>query len=392
MSQLPQSAERPPGAARQGNASQASPPEPNLVSRLLIGLTSGIGRLVVAIIIPVITFYVLYQGFLFLRDADVPKWVQALVAVAWGVGGVLILYFVFNWFVESLPDEWTRRLQPFIFVGPAVAILAWYLAIPTLRTFWLSLFDRGSVNFVGLQNYLAVFTQRQMQQAFVNNLMWIVIGATLTVLVGLAVAVLADRSQFERLAKALVFMPLAISMVGAGIIWQFMYIYREPGTEQIGMVNALVQALGGTPRAWMQSAWPWNNLFLIVIVIWLQAGYAMTLFSAAIKGIPGEILEAARVDGATEWQVFGRIMIPSIMPTIITVSTTVVIFTLKIFDVVMVMTGGQYGTQVIATEFYRNYFSFRNFGYGSAIAIVLLIAVIPVMVYNLRQFREREAF
>lgn len=392
MSQLPQSAGRPPGVARQGNTPQANPPEPSFFSRLLIGVSSGIGRLVVAIIIPVITFYVLFQGFLFLRDSDVPKWIQAIVAIAWGVGGVLILYFVFNWFVESLPDEWTRRLQPFIFVGPAVAILAWYLAIPTLRTFWLSLFDRGSVSFVGIQNYIAVFTQRQMLQAFVNNLLWIVIGATLTVLVGLAVAVLADRSKFERFAKALVFMPLAISMVGAGIIWQFMYIYREPGTEQIGMVNAIVQALGGTPRAWMQANWPWNNLFLIVIVIWLQAGYAMTLFSAAIKGVPGEILEAARVDGATEWQVFGRIMIPSIMPTIITVSTTVVIFTLKIFDVVMVMTGGQYGTQVIATEFYRNYFSFRNFGYGSAIAIVLLVAVIPVMIYNLRQFREREAF
>jgi alpha-glucoside transport system permease protein len=222
--------------------------------------------------------------------------------------------------------------------------------------------------------------------------MWLAIGASATVLVGLIVAVLADRSKSERFAKSLIFMPMAISMVGAGIIWQFMYVYRDPGSEQIGLVNAVVQAFGGDARAWTQTSWPWNNLFLIVIVVWLQAGYAMTLFSAAIKGIPNEIMEASRVDGATEWQVFMRIMLPSILPTIITVSTTVVIFTLKIFDVVIVMTGGQYGTQVIATEFYRNYFTFRNFGYGSAIAIVLLIAVIPVMIYNLRQFREREAF
>jgi alpha-glucoside transport system permease protein len=391
MSQLPQSAERTPAAPRGAAPAVAAEP-PGFFARLVTGLTTGIGRILVAILIPLITFYVLYQGFLFLRDADVPKWLQAGVAILWGVGGVLILYFVFNWLVESLPEGWTRRLQPFVFVGPAVAILGWYLAFPTLRTFYLSLFDRSSTNFVGLENYIAIFTQRQMLQAFINNILWIVVGATLTVVLGLVVAVLADRSSFERFAKALVFMPMAISMVGAGIIWQFMYIYRDPGTEQIGLLNAVVQGLGGEPRAWTQTSWPWNNLFLIAIVVWLQAGYAMTLFSAAIKGIPGEIMEASRVDGATEWQVFTRIMLPSIMPTIITVSTTVVIFTLKIFDVVMVMTGGQYGTQVIATEFYRNYFAFRNFGYGSAVAIVLLLAVIPVMVYNLRQFREREAF
>lgn len=390
MSQLPQPAAKPPGAAP-GSAAEPGQSQ-GFLARLLLGLTSGIGRIVVAVLIPLITFWVLYQGFLFLRDAEVAKWLQAVVAIVWGVGGILVLYFVFNWFVESLPEAWTRRLQPFIFVGPAVAILVWYLALPTARTFWLSLFDRSSANFVGIQNYIAVFTQRQMLQAFINNILWILIGASLTVLLGLLVAVLADRSGFERFAKALVFMPMAISMVGAGIIWQFMYIYREAGTEQIGLVNAIVQAFGGDPRAWTQTSWPLNNLFLIVIVIWLQAGYAMTLFSAAIKGIPGEILEASRVDGATEWEVFTRIMLPSILPTIITVSTTVVIFTLKIFDVVMVMTGGQYGTQVIATEFYRNYFTFRNFGYGSAIAIVLLIAVVPVMIYNLRQFREREAF
>jgi alpha-glucoside transport system permease protein len=187
---------------------------------------------------------------------------------------------------------------------------------------------------------------------------------------------------------------MAISFVGASVIWNFMYEVRPVDQPQIGLLNAILVALGGTPVLW--DKWvaiaPWNNLFLIVIVLWLQSGYAMVLFSAALKGIPGEILEAARVDGATELQVFFRIMIPYITGTIITVWTTVVIFTLKIFDVVWVMTGGQYGTHVIATQFYRQSFTARNSGYGSAIAIILLIAVVPVMIYNLRQFRQQEAF
>jgi alpha-glucoside transport system permease protein len=205
------------------------------------------------------------------------------------------------------------------------------------------------------------------------------------------VAVLADRSKFDRLAKAFIFMPMAISMVGAGVIWNMMYAVNP----NVGMLNAIYTGLtGNDPVAWNASAElaPWNNLFLIVVMIWLQVGFAMTLFSAAIKGIPGDMLEAARVDGATEIQIFFKIMLPSIRGTIITVTTTVVIFTLKIFDVVQVMTGGQFDTQVIATQFYREYFTNQNSGFGSAIAIVLLIAVVPVMIYNLKQFNEREAF
>jgi alpha-glucoside transport system permease protein len=185
---------------------------------------------------------------------------------------------------------------------------------------------------------------------------------------------------------------MAISFVGAGVIWNFVYAVKPVDAPQIGLLNSIVVSLGGKPEAWTAFFQPWNNFFLIIIVIWLQAGYSMVLFSAAIKGIPSEVLEAARVDGATEIQVFFKIMLPMIKGTIITVSTTVVIFTLKIFDVVIVMTGGQYGTSVIATEFYRQYFTYNNNGYGSAIATILFIAVIPVMVYNLRQFAQREVF
>jgi alpha-glucoside transport system permease protein len=314
---------------------------------------------------------------------------------------------VFNGIVERLPDEWTARLQPFVFVGPAIAILVWYLALPSLRTFYLSLFGRDGPPqdvgffasfttdaFVGLQNYVAMFTERLLQESLRNNVMWIVFGSTTSVVVGLLVAVLADRSRFERVAKSLIFLPMAISFVGASVIWNFMYVVRPPESTQIGLLNAILVGLGAAPFAWDKAVaiQPWNNLFLILIVVWLQAGFAMVLFSAALKGIPEEILEAARVDGATEVQVFFRIMIPYIMGTIITVWTTIVIFTLKIFDIVWVMTGGQFGTHVIATQFYRQSFTARNSGYGSAIAIILLLAVIPVMIYNLRQFREQEAF
>lgn len=354
-------------------------------------LATNVVRVVVALIVPVVTFLVLYAGFIFLRDSDAPKIVIALVAIAWGVGGVALLYTVSNWLVESMGGSWRARLQPFIFVGPAMAILIWYLALPTVRTFWASLFDANGIAFVGLDNYIAVFTNRNMFTAFRNNLMWIAFGASFTVVMGLLIAVLADRSKFETFGKAMIFLPMAISMVGAGVIFNLLYAV-DPN---IGLLNAIYTGItGAQPIAWKADSnfQPWNNLFLIAVMIWLQTGYAMVLFSAAIKGIPGEILEAARVDGATEIQIFFGIIIPSILGTIITVATTVIIFTLKIFDVVMVMTGGQFNTQVIATQFYKEYFTSQNAGYGSAIAVVLLLAVVPVMIYNLRQFNEREAF
>lgn len=355
---------------------------------------SWLGRLLISLIIPLLGFGVLYAGFLFLRDSNASKWLIAAVAIVWGVGGIALLYWIFNNLVERLPDVWTQRLQPFVFVGPAIAILAWYLAVPTLRTLWLSLLDRDGQAFVFLDNYITLFSQRLLTDAIRNNVLWIIFGSTFSVSFGLLVAVLADRSKAERLAKSLIFLPMAISFVGAGVIWNFMYAFRPPGAEQIGLLNSIVTSLGGSPQQW--TAWtdiaPWNNLFLIVIVVWLQTGFAMVLFSAALKGIPEDLIEAGRIDGASEVQIFFRIMVPYIRGTIITVWTTIVIFTLKIFDVVWVMTGGQFGTEVIATQYYRQSFVARNSGVGSAVAIILLIGVIPVMIYNLRQFREQEAF
>jgi alpha-glucoside transport system permease protein len=364
-------------AANSGRRGPGGSVVERVVGRLVrsLAVVAGLGLLVV--------------GFLWLKEPEGPKPVLVGVAVLWGVGGTLALFTGANALVEQLPERIARRLTVLVFIGPAIVVVTYFLVIPTLRTLATSTLDRNGEDFVGLANYIAIFTGRAMREAFRNNVLWIAIGATGSVVLGLVIAALADRSRFERLAKAIVFMPLAISLVGAGVIWNFVYAYRDPASPQIGLLNAVWTGLGGDPQAWIAQNQPWNNVFLIVIVIWLQTGFAMTIFSAAIKGVPGELLDAGRIDGGSELVVFRRIVLPLILPTIITVSTTIVIFTLKIFDVVLVMTGGQYGTNVIATEFYHQYFVNRNAGLGSAIAVVLLIAVVPVMYYNVRQLRDR---
>jgi alpha-glucoside transport system permease protein len=354
-------------------------------------ILAWIGRLLLSFLVPLITFFVLWRIFLFLRDTDAPPLFIAIVAIIWGVGGIAALFFLSNWLVERLGGKWRARLQPYVFVGPALAMLSWFLAVPVIRSLYQSFFNRTSDTFVGFANYIYAFTAPSMRESFGNNVLWMIIGTSLSVIFGLLIAVLADRSRFENVAKALIFLPMAISFVGAGIIWRFIYFYKPPQEGQIGLLNALVTFIGGKPVAWLVER-PWNNFFLIIILVWLQTGFAMVLFSAALKGVPGELLEAARLDGANEIQIFFRVIVPTIMGTIVTVSTTILIVTLKIFDIVFVMTNGNYGTEVMASEQYKQMFRFSDFGRGSAVAIILLLAVIPVMIYNLRQFRERQAF
>lgn len=356
-------------------------------------LVTNLGRILISLIVPVVTFIVLWQGFIFLRDSHADKIVIVIVAIVWGVGGVAALYAVANWLVEQLPRQWTARLQPFVFVGPGLAILGWFLALPVLRTLVLSVEDANSLNFVGLVNYAYAFTDRVMLEAFRNNLLWMIFGTFFCVSLGLVISVLADRSRFESVYKAIIFMPMAISFVGAGVVWKFIYSYKGEGSgiQEIGLLNAIVLAFGGQPQSWLQLP-PWNNFFLMVIMVWLQTGFAMVIISSAIKGVSSEMLEAARVDGANEFQVFFQMIIPTIQGTLLTVTTTIVIFSLKLFDIVRVMTGGNNGTTVIANEFYLQRFTYGDAGRASAIAIILLLAVIPVMIYNLRQFRERRAF
>ncbi|MDP9468393.1 MAG: sugar ABC transporter permease [Chloroflexota bacterium] len=325
------------------------------------------------------------------RTSPLPKPAIMVFAVVWGVGGLVLVYTLSNWVVEQLPGRAVELLLPVVFIGPAVIFLGYFLVLPAIRTVASSFFDSNGIEFVGLANYVAVFTQRVTQVALRNNLLWLAFGATMSVLMGLVIAALADRSRFEVIAKSIIFMPVAISLVGAGVIWRFLYAVKAPGDPQIGLLNAIWTGLGNEPVGWLASNQPWNNLFLIVVVVWLQTGFAMVLLSAAIKGVPADLLDAARVDGATEIQTFVRVVVPTILPTIITVTTTIVIFTLKIFDIVVVMTSGNFGTGVIATEFYQQFFTNRDFGLGSAIAVVLLLLVLPVMVYNLRRFRQQQA-
>lgn len=345
-------------------------------------------RIVVGILGTLLTLLGLYSGFIYLRDSQDSRLVVGIVAVVWGVGGVACLFFMANWIVESLPTKWIRRIQPYVFIGPAIFFLVWFLALPVVRTFIDSLYNADHTAFVGLRNYGEVFTQRIMIEAWRNNLLWLVVGTPLTIGLGLLIAILADRSKFERTAKSLIFLPMAISMVGAGVIWKFVFDV-DPN---IGIINSIVTSFGGQNQDWLRLVQPWNNLFLIIVMVWLQTGFAMVLISAAIKGVDNDLLEAARVDGANEVRIFVSIIVPTIRGTLITVATTIVIFTLKIFDIVIVMTGGQFGTEVIGVRFFREMFTEFDQGLGSAIAVILLLAVIPVMVYNLRQFSKREAF
>ena len=349
------------------------------------------GQFVVALVGLVIVIGLLWLGFLYLRGTNTASIVNAIVAIVWGVGGVAALFGVTNMLIESLPATWRNRILPFLFFGPGVGILFLFLTIPTLITFYQSFFNNDTTQFVGLANYVATFTDSSMLESFRNNLIWLFAGTASCVILGLLIAVLADRSKFETIAKAIIFVPMAISLVGSSVIWRFMYAYAPPGQPQIGVLNAILTSFGLQPQSWL-TLQPWNNLFLVAVLIWGSTGFCMVLLSSALKGVPSDIIEAAQVDGATEIQAFFQIIIPYIQGTILTVTTTTAIGTLKIFDQVYVMTGGQYGTSVVGTEFYRQFFTNRNFGYGAAIAIVLFIVISPVMIYNLRQLGKQEGF
>lgn len=358
-------------------------------------LSTNVARVLISLFVPVITFVVLWQVFLFLRDANIPQWITAIVAIIWGVGGVWALFSLSNYVIDQLPMLWRRRLTPFIFVGPALAILTWYLVLPTARSFIASLYDATGQTFVGLDNYIYAFTSPEMIQSFRNNILfWLIFSTAFSVGFGLVIAVLADRMDAisETICKTLIFMPMVISGVAASVIWKFIYEFRPKGAQQVGLLNGIVTAFGGTPQGWLLLQ-PWNNLMLVVIMIWLQTGFSMIILSSAIKGMPADLLEAGRIDGANEFQIFRHITIPYIQGTLITVATTVILATLKIFDIVQSMTGGNFGTQVIANVQYTQLFRLVNNGRAAAIAIILLVAVLPVMYYNLRQFgKQTEAF
>ncbi len=293
-----------------------------------------------------------------------------------------------------------KPLTPWIYLLPALIVMTTFIVYPGLNTFYLSIRNPENTDWAStlckldqpcwgiFENYRYALTNAIMRTAFVNNLKWIILMVSGTVGLGLLIAVLADRVKYEAVAKSIIFLPMAISFVGAGVIWKFVYNYGS-SQVQIGLLNAIVQALGGEPISWLTEP-QINTIALIVVGVWMWTGFCMTILAAALKGVSEEILEAARVDGANEWQVFWRVMVPQILPTITVVVTTMVINVLKIFDIVYVMTGGNYGTEVIANRMYIEMYKNYDPGRASAIAVILIIVIIPAMIFNIRRFQKQE--
>ncbi|MEX0658168.1 MAG: sugar ABC transporter permease [Egibacteraceae bacterium] len=318
--------------------------------------------------------------------------VSVATAILVGVGGVMVLFWLLNAAVERLPERVEQRLKPYVFVGPALLVVGLFLLFPALDTFRRSFQGPNSVDFVGLDNYEFLLTDQSVRSAIWNNLLWIVFVPAVSVAIGLAVAVLADKltARWENVSKSMIFLPMAISFVGASTIWLFVYAWRVPGTAQIGVLNAVWTAFGGDPIPWLQDT-RFNDFALMFIMVWLQAGFAMVLLSAAIKNVPGDTLEAARIDGASESQVFWRVVLPQIKSTVVVVGTTILILVLKVFDIVFVMTNGNFGTEVIANLFIKQLFTFGQFGQAAVLVVFLIVATIPFMVINVRRFRQEEA-
>jgi alpha-glucoside transport system permease protein len=305
-------------------------------------------------------------------------WWAALIAAAFGL--------LFFWLDRRSKQGAGYLFQLFGFLAPAIILLLIGLIYPTIKTAVDSLFSsRG--NFVGLDNFAWVLTNPQNLRVILNTVIWVLVVPTLSTIFGLAYAVFIDKSRGEKFFKILVFMPMAISFVGASIIWRFVYTYRPEDQNQIGLLNQLVVWFGGEPAQWL-SASPWNTFFLIIVLIWIQTGFAMVVLSAAIKGVPTEQLEAAELDGTNAWQRFTNVTVPGIRSSLIVVITTISIASLKVFDIVRTMTAGANDTSVLANEMYTQ---FKNFEYGrsAAFAVILFILVMPIVIYNARQIKKQ---
>lgn len=295
--------------------------------------------------------------------------------------------------LATLADRLKGRVRNatsvFVFVGPALGLLFMALVWPAILTTRNSFFDKYSDAFVGLRNYGWVFTNADSLRAFLNTAMWVLLVPLLSTAIGMLYALLIDGKKFEKVAKSLLFMPMAISFVGAGIIWRFVYDYRGPAQTQLGLLNAIIVGFGGEPVRFLQDS-PLNTVFLIVVMIWVQAGFAMVLISASIKSIPEDIIEAAKLDGVNPWEMFSQITVPSIRPTLVVVYTTITIATLKVFDITQTMTGAKFSTQVLANQMYDQAFTYLNAGQGSATAVIIFVLVIPIVVFNTRQMLKNK--
>jgi alpha-glucoside transport system permease protein len=324
-----------------------------------------------------------------------------IIAIVLALAGLVIYFWGTNWLLDrflssssATGDEITKRdnlrsqIRPWLFLLPALLFLTVYLVYPVIETFRLSFFDKNGV-FIGFGNYVWAFGDNGFRQSIFNNILWLLIVPSFATAFGLVIAVLADRLWWGTIAKSLVFMPMAISFVGASVIWRFVYDYRAAGESQIGLLNAIVTGLGLPPQAWITIPL-WNSVFLMVILIWIQTGFAMVILSAALRGVPEETLEAARIDGANGFRIFFDIMVPQIWGTIVVVWTTITIVVLKVFDIIFAMTNGQWDTEVLANFMFKWMFVNFDYGRGSTIAVVIMLAVLPIMIWNIRRANAEE--
>jgi alpha-glucoside transport system permease protein len=320
---------------------------------------------------------------------------NAVLAIAAASGACFAYFWGSNWLLDRLlgdagavasvgrPGRLRSAIRPWLFLAPALVFLSLYLIYPVVETFRLSFFDKAG-GFIGLGNYQWAFGDPGFQQAVVNNILWLVIVPAVATAFGLVIAVLADRVWWGSFAKSLVFMPMAISFVSASVIWKFVYDYRPEGADQIGVLNAIITSLGLQPEAWLTIPF-WNSILLMVILVWIQTGFAMVILSAALRGVPQETLEAAHIDGANGLQVFFYVVVPQIRGTIIVVWTTITIVVLKVFDTIFAMTNGQWGTEVLANFMFKWMFVNLDYSRGSTIAVVIMLAVLPILIWNVRR-------
>src|SRR5690606_1854530 len=358
-------------------------------------------KLLIGVVGIALTLWLMFN--LFLAFAYYPGWffdskllMGALGLIA-GVGGAAILFWFINVAVEALPRRLEHGLIPYAFLLPGFSLIGLMLLYPTIQTIHYSFANRDSTEYrePPWANYTELFSSSAFWSAIFNNVLWIAIVPAITVALGVVVAVMADKlsASSEKWAKSFIFLPMAISFVAASAIWlTTVYAYQAPGRPQTGVLNAIVQQFGGQPQNWLAiETGRLNSILLMVILIWLQTGFAMVLLSSAIKGVPEDTIEAARIDGATEMQIFWRVVLPQIRGTIITVFITVLILVMKVFDIVYVLTNGRNNTDVIANMFFNELFARGQAGRATAIVVILLIAVIPILIYQVKQFREQEA-
>lgn len=314
------------------------------------------------------------------------------VAVVVGVPAVLVGYiYLVEFGLRLAPARWRDAIRPWFWLAPALLLLTVFLILPTIQTIVRSFQNNAGTEFIGLDNYAWFFSTDNAIIALRNSALWVVFLTLFCVGLGLIIAILVDRVRYESVAKSVIFVPLAISMVAAGVIWRFMYAYEPPGTPQTGFLNGVLAAVGVDPVPWLTiDTLGFNTILLIVVMTWMWTGFAMVILSAALKGISAELLEAARVDGATEWRVFRHITFPLLLPTVAVVSTTIIITALKAFDIVYTMTNGAFSTDNIALLQYKQ-MNIPEFGRSSAVAVILLLAIVPIMALNINRFRAQEA-